>query len=106
MSERYRLRYHPGATDDLFNIFTLIEDYAGTDIANRKFSEIERVTKSLVDFPYKAAPRDEVYQGLRIIPAAEKAVICFTINEADKSLFILAIGYAGSDWEARVKERR
>ena len=30
MSERYRLRYHPGATDDLFNIFTLIEDYCYT----------------------------------------------------------------------------
>ncbi|WP_413709061.1 hypothetical protein [Rhizobium sp. Rhizsp82] len=50
MSERYRLRYHPGATDDLFNIFTLIEDYAGTDIANRKFSEIERVTKAWSTF--------------------------------------------------------
>jgi toxin ParE1/3/4 len=106
MTQRYRLRYHPGATDDLFKIFTLIEDYAGTAIANRKFSEIEHATKGLTGFPHKASPRDEVQPGLRVLPAAEKAVICFTVDDTDKSVMIVAIGYAGSDWAARVKERR
>ncbi|MFP3542610.1 type II toxin-antitoxin system RelE/ParE family toxin [Rhizobium sp. SIMBA_035] len=105
MSQRYRLRYHPDATDDLIKIFTLIEHYAGTEIANRKLSEIERATKGLTDFPHKASPRDEVQPGLRVLPAAEKAVICFTVDDADKSVLILAVGYAGSDWAARVKER-
>ena len=106
MSQRYRLRYHPDATDDLIKIFTLIEDYAGTEIANRKLFEIERATKGLTEFPHKASRRDEVRPDLRVLPAAEKAVICFEIDEADRSVMIVCVGYAGSDWAARVKERR
>jgi toxin ParE1/3/4 len=105
MKPPYELRYHPAAEDDLVEIFTLIRDYAGIDSATRKLQAIERVTKSLTDFLYKGTVRDEVLAGLRAIPAAAKAVICFTIHEDEHSVVILSVGYAGSDWAARVKGR-
>jgi toxin ParE1/3/4 len=105
MSKIYELQYHPAAVDDLYGIFNLIEAYAGTAIATRKLAEIEQVTKSLVDFPYKGSFRSDLPGELRAIPAAEKAVVCFSIREEDRSVLIVSIGYAGSDWVARAKER-
>ncbi len=38
--------------------------------------------------------------------AAEKAVICFTVDDETLTVFIIAVTYAGADWQARVAERR
>jgi len=105
MTKLYKLKYHPDAVYDLYNIFSLIENYAGGDIAVRKMAEIERVTKSLVDFPYKGSIRQDFPSEIRALPAAEKAVISFAVLEEDRLVLIYAISYAGSDWVARVKER-
>lgn len=106
MKPPYELRYHPTAEDDLVEIFTLIKDYSGVDSAKRKLQAIEHVADSLTDFPYKGTVRDEILAGLRAIPAAEKGVICFTIDEDDHAVIILTVSYAGSDWAARVRDRR
>lgn len=106
MKQPYELLYHPAAEDDLVQIFTLIEEYSGVDSALRKLQAIEHVTDSLTDFPYKGTVRDEVLAGLRAIPAADKGVICFTIDENDHAVVILAVSYAGSDWAARVRDRQ
>jgi toxin ParE1/3/4 len=91
--------------DDLFGIFGLIESYAGTAIAQRKLGEIERVTRGLSDFPYIGSTRDDLQTGLRAIPAGEKAVISFIINEDTQTVMILCISYAGSDWMSKVPKR-
>lgn len=39
------------------------------------------------------------------IPAGEKGVVCFTVDERDQSVFVICVTYAGANWAARIKER-
>ncbi|MBB4568530.1 type II toxin-antitoxin system RelE/ParE family toxin [Rhizobium leucaenae] len=80
----YEVSRHPLVRDDLFNITILIGEYAGYAIAESKIEQIEKKLNSLTDFPYIGTTRDDIYPGLRAIPAAEKAVICFTRQRTDR----------------------
>jgi len=101
----YELDYHPTAEDDLFAIFNMIENYAGTIIAERKLAEMERVTRGLTTYPYIGSTRDDLRAGLRAIPVADKGVISFVIDESKHTVRILCISYAGADWMARIRDR-
>ncbi|MDR6815606.1 plasmid stabilization system protein ParE [Neorhizobium sp. 2083] len=103
--QTYRLQYHAAAEQDLVDIHNFIEDYSGRITADRKLAEIEAATYRLADFPKLGSVRDELVSGLRAVPAADKAVICFTVDDATLTVFILCVSYAGSDWTSRVKER-
>ena len=101
----YRIRFHPAVADDLASIVELIADFAGPQAAERRLSEIEAVISSLADTPLKGSVRSEIAPGLRAIPAGRKAVIAFTVNEAEREVLVHVIGYAGSDWIARSTAR-
>jgi toxin ParE1/3/4 len=101
----YRIRFHPAVADDLASIAELIADYAGQGAAERRLSEIEAVINSLADTPLKGSVRSEIAPGLRAIPAGRKAVIAFTVNEAEREVLVHVISYAGSDWIARSTAR-
>ena len=101
----YEVSRHPLVRDHLFNITILIGEYAGYAVAESKIEQIETTLNALIDFPHIGTTRDEIYPGLRAVPAAEKAVICFTINEQTATVHIICISYAGADWGSRVKER-
>lgn len=101
----YDIKYHAKIEQDLFDIFLLIESYAGADIARTKLNEFEKVFGNLADFPHIGSVRNALRPGLRAIPAGEKGVVCFTVDEHDESVFIICVTYAGSNWMARVKER-
>ena len=102
----YRLEYHPRAEQDLVDIHKFIEDYSGKITADRKLAEIEAATYRLADLPKIGSIRDDLRPGLRAIPAAEKAVICFTVDDETRTVFIICVGYAGSNWERQIKERK
>ncbi|KAA0699683.1 type II toxin-antitoxin system RelE/ParE family toxin [Neorhizobium sp. P12A] len=101
----YEVVRHPLVKSDLLNITIFIGEYAGYDLAEAKIEQIEKTLHSLTDFPHIGNRRDEIYKDLRIAISAEKAVICFTVNDETMSIFIVCISYAGADWQARVKER-
>ncbi|MFB9950401.1 type II toxin-antitoxin system RelE/ParE family toxin [Rhizobium puerariae] len=101
----YRLEYHSAAEQDLVDIHSYIEGYAGRITADRKLAEIEATTYRLADLPKIGSIRDDLLPGLRAIPAAEKAIICFTVDDETMTVFIICISYAGSDWTSRVTER-
>jgi len=71
-----------------------------------KIEQIEKTLNSLTDFPHIGTTRDDICPGLRAIPASEKAVVCFTVDDAAKVVRIICISYAGADWMSRVKARR
>ncbi|RWX77165.1 type II toxin-antitoxin system RelE/ParE family toxin [Neorhizobium lilium] len=101
----YKVIRHPLVRDDLSDITTLIGEYAGYSLALNKIDAIEDALNSLVDFPKIGSTRDDILPGLRAIPAADKAVLCFTVDDETGVVFIICVSYAGSDWMSRVKAR-
>ncbi|WP_160010118.1 type II toxin-antitoxin system RelE/ParE family toxin [Rhizobium sp. 18055] len=101
----YRVTRHPLVKSDLVGISTLVGEYAGYEVAETKIDEIEHKLYSLTDFPKIGTIRDDIHPGLRAVPASEKAVVCFTVDDLTHSVFIICISYGGADWQARVQER-
>jgi toxin ParE1/3/4 len=101
----YKIVRHPSVSDDLLDIAFLIADFAGVETALRKIDEIEVDIGKLADLPHVGSLRHEIAGGLRAIPAAGKAVICFVVDDDHNEVRIMAIGYAGSDWISETKAR-
>lgn len=102
----YRLRYHPSVKSDLETISELIEDYAGTQVARRKLTQIAEATQGLRTLPHIGTRRDHILPGLRAIPAARRAVIAFSVDDTAREVYVIAITYGGTDWISRAGARR
>ncbi|TCM55832.1 plasmid stabilization system protein ParE [Rhizobium sp. PP-F2F-G48] len=105
MSTRYRVRYHREAEQDLVEIYDLVANYAGKQAAQRILRDIESVVRALAAFPYRGSIRADFPDNFRVVPAAEKAVICITVHEDIKTVVVRHVGYAGSDWMVSVQGR-
>lgn len=103
---RYVITKHPLVEHDLFDIIDFISNYAGIEVGLTKADEITEFIDGLADFPHMGTARTDMAPTLRAIPASEKAVVCFTVDDAAKVVRIICISYAGADWMSRVKERR
>ena len=101
----YRIRFHPLVGRDLDTIARWILDYAGSDIAARKLTEIEAAIATLKDTPHKGSLRPEIAPGLRALPAGRKAVVAFAVDDEAAEVLIYAVTYGGADWVARSRER-
>ena len=74
-------------------------------VANRKIAEIETVIPRLQDRPHQGNLQLDLGGGVRAIPISEKAVVTFSVDDADRSILILSVTYGGQDWQSRTKER-
>jgi len=101
----YRIRYHPLVERDLDSIAYWIMDHAGDEIARRKLTEIEQTITNLAHVPHRGSVRDDIAPGLRAIPAARRAVIAFTVDDAAAEVVIQAVTYGGADWMGRIHSR-
>lgn len=102
----YRVRFHPAVSDDLRGITRSMLPYAGRAITTRIVSELRDAARSLQDTPHRGSLRHEIVPGLRVIPAARRGVIVFTVDDATREVFVHIIAYGGADWTSRVPERR
>ena len=102
---RYTISQHPLVESDLFEITDMISNYAGLAVGSAKTDEITNFIDALVDFPKIGTARDELYPGLRAIPASEKAVVCFVVDDNTRIIHVICISYAGSDWMSRIRDR-
>ncbi|MGE7371299.1 type II toxin-antitoxin system RelE/ParE family toxin [Neorhizobium sp. NPDC001467] len=101
----YTIIRHPSVEDDLLEITDYIASYAGLAVGRNKVDEIVAFIDSLADYPKIGSLRNEISAGLRAIPAAGKATVCFKVDDERKRVVIVCISYAGSDWTSRVKDR-
>ena len=101
----YRIRFHPLAERDLDTIAGWIIDHAGAEVAHRKVTEIEQTITDLAHLPHRGSIRDDIEPGLRAIPAARRAVIAFTVDDATAEVLIRAVTYGGADWVGRTRSR-
>ncbi len=101
----YKVFRHPEVDQDIYDIVDLIARYAGVKVAERKLSEIEATVKALARTPHIGSIRDDIAPGLRAIPTAKKGVVAFTVDDAEESVFIISMTYAGADWIAATPYR-
>ncbi len=101
----YRIRFHPLVSRDLEAIARWITEYAGSEAANRKLTEIDEAIVGLARTPHKGSIRDEIAPGLRAIPAGRRAVIAFTVDDDAEEVLIQAVIYSGGDWAGRSQAR-
>lgn len=59
----------------------------------------------LLDYPHIGTVRHDIHPGLRALPAGEKGVICFTVDDRAETVHIICVTYAGADWQARARGR-
>ena len=101
----YRIRYHPLVSRDLEAIAQWIVDYAGSEAANRRLTEIEEAIAALAQTPHKGTLRDEIAPGLRAIPVGKRVVIAFTVDDANEEILVHVVSYSGADWISRSRAR-
>lgn len=101
----YAIARHPLVEADLLSIGDLISNYSGLEIAQTKVDEIVMFAEKLRDFPHIGTIRSDIHPGLRAIPASDKAVICFTVDEPTKTIYVICVSYGGADWQQKVRER-
>jgi plasmid stabilization system protein ParE len=102
---RYAIDRHPLVRNDLFEIARFIGEYSGYSLADKKVDEIERSIAGLEELPHIGTVRSDILPGLRAIPSAEKAVVCFTVNDETHTVKIICITYAGQDWQTIARQR-
>ncbi|MEF0939478.1 type II toxin-antitoxin system RelE/ParE family toxin [Rhizobium sp. BR 362] len=103
---RYAITKHPFVERDLFDIVDLISNYAGIEAGLAKVDEITDFIDKLSEFPHIGTIRTDMGPTLRAIPASEKAVVCFTVDDKTRIVRIICVSYAGADWMSQVKKRR
>lgn len=101
----YRIVYHPEIRNDLLSISKLISDHAGIDVAQKKLGHIREAIEALRDTPHIGSVRSDIFDGLRAIPSAGKGVIAFTVDDINKTVFLVSVTYAGADWMSGVSTR-
>ena len=102
----YDIDRHPLVWRDIDDIADYIGQYAGLQIAERKTYEIEHSIAQLRGLPHSGSPRGEIVEGLRLIRAAAKAVICYTVDDERRMVRVICVTYAGQDWQRIAQERR
>lgn len=100
----YKIIRHPGVEADQLEITSYIASYAGLAVGKAKVDEIVAFINCLTDYPKIGSLRNDLNPGLRAIPAARKATVCFKVDDERRQLIILCISYAGSDWSTRIKD--
>jgi toxin ParE1/3/4 len=102
---RYRITRHPLVERDLDTIQDYIAPFAGVGATLRIMREIRQRITDLAGVPHIGTVRNDVVPGLRAIPAAEKAVVSFTVNNETHTVKIICVTYAGQDWQTIARER-
>lgn len=97
---RYTITNHEKVLQDFADILEFIGSYAGNATSRRKISAIKQSIAGLKGYPHIGSQRHDIVPNLRVIPAADKAVICFTVDDDARIVKIISVTYAGQDWQA------
>jgi toxin ParE1/3/4 len=101
----YRVHFHPAVSDDLRGIARSILPHASKTITTRIVCELRDAARALRETPHRGSLRHEIVPGLRVIPAARRGVVAFTVDDATREVFVHIISYGGADWASRLPER-
>lgn len=103
--KRLKVCYRPTALADLKSIFHFVHDISGSARVARRFTRrIQDRCDRIGLLPFGGPLRDDLAQGLRLVPFEHSAVIAYVI-ERDRVL-VTNIFYGGRDYEALFRRHR
>ena len=94
--------FRPSAEADLLALYHYIAEVSGTARAGAYLSRIEQACLGLATFPERGVRRDDLAPALRTIGFERRVSIAFRV--LDQVVEIVAIAYAGRDFEGEVPE--
>ena len=73
---------------------------ANQSLSDRTVDAIRIYVKGLADMPHRGSRRDDLRQGLRIVPFKKRTAIAFELDEDRRVVTVLRVFYGGQDYEA------
>jgi toxin ParE1/3/4 len=98
----HKIVFRPQAEADLFGLYQYIRNASGTLRADDYIARIEKACFALENFPDRGTRRDDLAAGIRTIGFERRVTIAFRI--LDQAVEIVAIAYAGRDFESELRE--
>jgi toxin ParE1/3/4 len=89
------LRFHPAATNQLFELYAHIANEGGRLRAGEYISRLEVACQRLADFPRMGRLAEELGAGLRSLAFERRAVIIYRVS--DVAVEILGVYFGGRD---------
>lgn len=96
-----RVTYGPRAEADFERIFKHLSDLASPYAALAVVERIEATISRLNLAAERGTRRDDLIEGLRIVPLGDRAVCAIRVRETD--VLVVRVFYGGEDWEALVR---
>lgn len=98
---RYRIELAPDVALDLIAIARHVETWTqDRALADRTVAAIRSYLGSFDTVPHRGTRRDDLRQGLRIVPFQRRTTVALTVDEVRGSVRVLRVFYAGQDYEA------
>ena len=106
MNDRgYRVEEKPDVLLDYIAISQHIECLTGDrDLADRTVDAIRAYVKGFHERPHRGTKRDDLRQGLRIVPFKKRTAVAFEVDEGKRTVTILRVFYGGQDYEAVMRD--
>jgi toxin ParE1/3/4 len=95
--------FTPLAERHLDTLHQYITTHSSEDRADEYVGRIVAFCKSLITFPMRGTPRDDLLSGLRVTGFERRVTIAFVVTEA--AVLIEGIFYGGRDFETTFRDR-
>ena len=89
------LRFHPAATEQLFELYTHIAAGGGRVRAGEYLARLEAACQRLTDFPLMGRMAEELGPGLRCLAFERRVVILYRVEA--QAVDILGVYFGGRD---------
>lgn len=101
----FRLERHPLVERDIIRIAEFLLNYTTAESVEAKLAQMDRDVEALRENPFRGTRHGDILHGLRAIPSADKGVIAFQVIEDRQLVRILAVSWAGGNWQGWATRR-
>lgn len=107
MASVYRVEETLSAVEDYCRIEDWLTEVTGDpDIAMAIVQDIRPLALELTDFPHRGTRRDDLAEGLRILPFRRKGIIAFDVDDDAGVVTIRRIFYGDEDYETLIQSAK
>lgn len=101
----YQLERHPLVERDIARIVRFLLTYTTPQSVEAKLVQMDTDVNMLRENPFRGTRHEDIVPGLRAIPSVGKGVIAFQVIPDRHLVRILAISWAGGNWQGWTASR-